>query len=90
MTINHPNPLVQAVAAALADAAHAGGLSDAYYRSADDALKALAAELDETVAAMQVWKKQAALAGRPDHQCQACGLRMSDAQTLCSCGVARL
>ena len=35
------------VAAALADAAHAGGLSDAYYRKADDALRRLYARLVE-------------------------------------------
>lgn len=41
-TINHDNPDVTQVAAALADACHAGGLSRAYYRKADDALARLA------------------------------------------------
>ncbi len=40
-TINSDDPDVTQVAAALADAAHAGGLSDAYYRKADDALARL-------------------------------------------------
>lgn len=44
-TINHDNEDVVQVAAALADAAHAGGLSDAYYRKADDALARLAARI---------------------------------------------
>ncbi|HHH29067.1 MAG TPA: hypothetical protein ENK57_12085 [Polyangiaceae bacterium] len=44
-TINHPDPDVQQVAAALADAAHAGCLSNGYYRRADDALERLAARL---------------------------------------------
>ena len=41
-TINSNNQDVQQVAAALADACHAGGLSDGYYRTADDALARLA------------------------------------------------
>jgi hypothetical protein len=45
-TINHHNPDVTQVAAALADACHAGGLSDAYYRKADDALARLAEVLE--------------------------------------------
>ena len=45
-TINSNNPDVGQVAAALADACHAGGLSDEYYRKADDALARLAARLD--------------------------------------------
>ena len=47
-TINHPDPDVQKVAAALADAAHAGGLSDGYHRSADEALARVAAKFDLT------------------------------------------
>lgn len=45
-TINHHNPDVTQVAATLADACHAGGLSDAYYRKADDALARLAFAAD--------------------------------------------
>ena len=41
-TINHKDPDVTQVAAALADACHSGGLSDGYYREADDALQRLA------------------------------------------------
>ena len=44
-TINHGDPDVTQVAAALADACHAGGLSDGYYRAADDALRRLADRL---------------------------------------------
>lgn len=41
-TINMNDADVAQVAAALADARHAGGLSGDYYRKADDALKRLA------------------------------------------------
>lgn len=40
-TINSGDADVEQVAAALADAALAGGLSDAYFRKADDALRRL-------------------------------------------------
>jgi hypothetical protein len=44
-TINSDNENIAQVAAALADAVHAGGLSADYYRSADDALKRLASDV---------------------------------------------
>lgn len=44
-TINCDDEDVTSVGAALADAVHAGGLSSAYYRSADDALARIAARL---------------------------------------------
>lgn len=66
-TINHSEPLVQKVAAALADAAHVGGLSSSYYRRADDVLAALADALDEArrardeaLADRDAWKASAA------------------------------
>jgi hypothetical protein len=44
-TVNSDDPDVSQVAAALADAALGGGLSSAYYRAADDALKRLMSRL---------------------------------------------
>lgn len=61
-TVNSYHPEVASVGAALADAAHAGGLADAYYRSADDALQRLADEVER-------WKSASGLidaAGDPD------------------------
>lgn len=46
-TINSDNPDVAQVAAGLADACHAGGLSKQYYRTADDALMRIAWDLDD-------------------------------------------
>ena len=61
-TINHPDLDVTQVSAALADRAFGGGLSDAYYRQADDALARLAArlpqrspEFSESVALLREW-----------------------------------
>jgi hypothetical protein len=49
-TINSDDDDVVQVAAALADACHAGGLSDGYYRNADDALRRLVSDRDDAIA----------------------------------------
>lgn len=46
-TINHHDPDVQQVAAALGDASLGGGLSKGYYRKADEALAGLAGKLHD-------------------------------------------
>jgi hypothetical protein len=47
---------VDEVAAALADAAHAGGLSEGYYRTAADALARVAADLERLRAEVTEWR----------------------------------